>query len=101
MHPEPDAGSWGLLEANAHRPEVQERIGRAIRAGTIRVVPTREGGIRILPDGAPEDGRLPAPPAPFAPPAGSMPQPGIRAEDLRPIRLGAIRSRMTARCGGG
>lgn len=41
---------WATLQANAHRPEVQEQIRREIRKGTIRVRPSSGGGIRILPD---------------------------------------------------
>jgi hypothetical protein len=37
------------LEANAHRPEVQETIRREIARGRIRVIPTASGRIRIVP----------------------------------------------------
>jgi hypothetical protein len=37
------------LEANADRPEVQERIRREIAKGTIRVIPVTSGGIRVVP----------------------------------------------------
>lgn len=39
--------SWHWLQNNAHRPEIQERIRRAIRQGSIRVRPTPAGGITI------------------------------------------------------
>ena len=39
---------WRRWEATADRPEIQDLIRRAIRAGTIRVAPARGGGIRIL-----------------------------------------------------
>lgn len=39
--------SWQWLQENAHRPEIQERIRRAIRQGTIRVRPSPAGGITI------------------------------------------------------
>jgi hypothetical protein len=44
-----------FLQANAHRPEVQERIRREIIEGKIRVRPAPDGGIEIVPvesDGA-------------------------------------------------
>jgi hypothetical protein len=41
--------SWRSLEVNADKPEVQERIRQEILKGTIRVVPARGGGIRIMP----------------------------------------------------
>jgi hypothetical protein len=41
--------SWRSLEAKAGEPEVQEWIRREIFKGTIRVVPVRGGGIRIIP----------------------------------------------------
>ena len=37
------------LEANAHLPEVQEQIRREVVKGTMRVIPTRSGGIRLIP----------------------------------------------------
>lgn len=42
-----DAARWRDLESNAHRPEVQEHIRRAIKSGTIRVHPNSNGRIRI------------------------------------------------------
>ena len=51
MLPQSDTAYWSSLEANAHRPDVQEQIREAIRAGTIRVIP--EGaGVKIVPTGA-------------------------------------------------
>ena len=42
------------LESHADLPEVQELIRQEIRKGTIRVLPNRNGGIRIIPVGSPE-----------------------------------------------
>ena len=42
------------LESHADLPEVQEFIRQEIRKGTIRVLPDRKGGIRIIPVGSPE-----------------------------------------------
>ncbi len=51
MLPHSNTARWSFLEANAHRPDVQEQIRDAIRAGTIRVIP--EGaGVKIVPTGA-------------------------------------------------
>lgn len=50
MMPYVKESRWETLQANAHRPEVQEMIRREIRKGTIRVRPAVGGGIRILPD---------------------------------------------------
>jgi hypothetical protein len=55
MQPRPDAMSWDELEANAHRPEVQEFLRREILRGAIRVSVWPDGGIRILT--APAGGR--------------------------------------------
>ena len=44
-----DESHWRDLEANAHRPEVQEHIRHAIKSRKIRVLPNSNGGIRILP----------------------------------------------------
>jgi hypothetical protein len=44
---------WDALQAQAHRPDVQEQIRREIRKGTIRVRPAAGGGIRILADTRP------------------------------------------------
>jgi hypothetical protein len=38
------------LQANAHQLDVQEEIRREISKGTIRVAPTSDGGIRIIPN---------------------------------------------------
>jgi hypothetical protein len=38
------------LQANAHQPNVQVEIRREIGKGTIRVAPTSDGGIRIIPN---------------------------------------------------
>jgi hypothetical protein len=51
MMPREEAIHWVALQRRAHRPEVQEQIRAAIRAGLIRVVPSRERGIRIIPAG--------------------------------------------------
>jgi len=40
---------WAWLEANAHREEVQREIQEEIRRRSIRVVPTPDGGLQILP----------------------------------------------------
>jgi hypothetical protein len=58
MVPQPDAARLSHLQANAHRPDVQELIRQAIRAGAIRVVP-RGAGIAIVPDGQPSWGAHP------------------------------------------
>jgi hypothetical protein len=50
-----DDAYWRDLEANAHRPEVQELIREEIQNGTIRVRPNGEGRIRIVPIGMPEN----------------------------------------------
>lgn len=44
-----DEADWRDLEAQAHRPEVQELIRREIQRGTIRVRPNPDGTIRIVP----------------------------------------------------
>jgi hypothetical protein len=49
-----DDAYWRDLEANAHRPEVQELIREEIQNGTIRVRPNGEGRIRVVPIGMPE-----------------------------------------------
>lgn len=49
MPPRSTIFRWEVLEANAHRPEVQERIREEIRRGTIRVRPLPGGGIQIMP----------------------------------------------------
>jgi hypothetical protein len=49
MVPPPGETRLRWLEANAHRPEVQETIRREISRGSIRVIPTDRGGIRIVP----------------------------------------------------
>jgi len=49
-----DDAYWRDLEANAHRPEVQELIREEIQSGTIRVRPGGDGRIRIVPIGMPE-----------------------------------------------
>jgi len=41
--------SWHWLEERAAEPVIQERIREEILKGTIRVVPVRGGGIRIIP----------------------------------------------------
>jgi hypothetical protein len=48
MTPYVKESRWDALQANAHRPEIQEQIRREIRKGTIRVRPATGGGIRIL-----------------------------------------------------
>ncbi len=45
---------WNALEANAHHPEVQQRIREEIRKGTIRVVPAPGGGVKIIPLARPD-----------------------------------------------
>ena len=49
-----DDAYWRDLETNAHRPEVQELIREEIQRGTIRVRPSRDGRIRIVPVDRPE-----------------------------------------------
>ena len=46
-----DEARWRELELNADLPDVQEVIRQEIRRGTIRVRPTRVGGILIVPVG--------------------------------------------------
>ena len=67
---------WRLLEAEAAMPEAQEVIREEIRRGTIRVVPARGGGIRIIPN-APATGEPPS-----TPDAGSR----RPAPDDRPVK---------------
>ena len=43
------ADGWSALEAQAHLSEVQEIIRREIARGTIRVHPTPDGRLRIVP----------------------------------------------------
>jgi hypothetical protein len=64
-----DDAYWRDLEANAHRPEVQELIREQIQSGTIRVCPKGESGIRIMPIDMPESGQ---PIELEVPPAGSQ-----------------------------
>ena len=45
---------WRDLESHAHLPEVQELIRLEIQKGTIRVRPTSDGSIRIVPVRPPE-----------------------------------------------
>ena len=62
-----DEARWRELEANAHLPDVQERIRQEILRGTIRVRPKPGGGIRIMLVGVPESGEAieeERPPAP-------------------------------------
>jgi hypothetical protein len=40
---------WAHLEARAHLPEAQDEIRAEIFKETIRVVPDRDGGVRIIP----------------------------------------------------
>ena len=47
--PAPSRVPWEALQAEAHRPEIQQRIRRAIAAGVIRVLPDSDGGLRIVP----------------------------------------------------
>jgi len=49
MVPPPTEARLKWLEANADRPEVQERIRREIARGTIRVIAVASGGIRVIP----------------------------------------------------
>lgn len=49
MVPRQVANRWSALEAQAHLPEIQETIKREITRGTIRVCPTANGLIRIVP----------------------------------------------------
>jgi hypothetical protein len=44
-----DSAYWRDLESHAHLPDVQELIREEIQRGTIRVRPTPDGGIRIMP----------------------------------------------------
>ncbi len=49
MNPHEQGTGWSTLEANAHLEDVQEIIRSEISRGMIRVVPSRGGGIRIIP----------------------------------------------------
>jgi hypothetical protein len=40
---------WEDLQAQAHLPEIQDLIRKEIFRGTIHVVPTSDGGVRIVP----------------------------------------------------
>jgi hypothetical protein len=64
-----DDAYWRDLEANAHRPEVQELIREEIQSGTIRVCPKGKSGIRIMPIGMHESEK---PIEVEVPPAGSQ-----------------------------
>ncbi len=57
MAQSPDDAYWRDLEANSHRPDVQEIIREEIRSGTIRVCPKGVSGIRIMPVDMPESGK--------------------------------------------
>ncbi len=50
--------SWERVQSQAHRPEIQVLIRRAITAGSIRVLPGPDGSLRIIPtSGHQPDGR--------------------------------------------
>jgi hypothetical protein len=51
MMPRQVTNRWSALEAQAHLPEVQGIIKREIIRGTIRVCPTTNDRIRIVPTG--------------------------------------------------
>ncbi len=62
-----DDAYWRDLEANAHRPDIQEIIREEIQSGTIRVCPKGKSGIRIMPVDMPESEQpieVEGPPAP-------------------------------------
>jgi len=70
-----DLAYWRDLEANAHRPEVQELIREEIQSGTIRVRPGGDGRIRIMPVDMPESEEsieVEGPPAPTQDEASSF-----------------------------
>jgi hypothetical protein len=75
------------LEANAHLPEVQELLQQEIRRGTIRVIPKRGGGIRIVPVGEPETDE----------PTEAEPLPAPSKVAARPTRGVARRGRLPRR----
>jgi hypothetical protein len=49
MVPRPSDARLRWLEANAHRPEVQDEVRQEILKGTIRVIPAPGDGVRIIP----------------------------------------------------
>jgi hypothetical protein len=86
IHPT-DEARWRELESNAHLPDVQELIRQEILNGTIRVRPTRGGGIRIVPVRIPEREE----------PIEEEPPPTPSQDETSPSRRVAFRGRLGRR----